>query len=154
MSESTATEVSGRQFGIRASCPPSIEVVPAEDAEFALARRNNPDGQFRPNLVVTATPSTSTIQAMSTVAMATAVATAAGTHLLSCDIFPHATLGDGRRIEFAYLADESAVCVTQWIFAAGGYEVSATASRSVDQVLAADETFDWIVGTLRLPERP
>jgi hypothetical protein len=130
-----------------------METVPTDDAELVLARRNNPQGQFRPNLVVTATRSTSTIQAMSTVAMATALATAPGTHLLSCDIWPHPALGDGRRIEFAYLSAAEAVCVTQWIFATDGHEISATASRSVDQVLAADETFDWIVGTLLLPER-
>jgi hypothetical protein len=137
-----------------------MEVLPTDDAEIVelvFARRNNPEGQFRLNLVVTAVPSTETIQAMSTVAMATALASAEGTHLLSCDIWPHDALGEGRRVEFAYLAGAGAVCVTQWLFAAGGYEISATASRSVDQVLAADETFDWIVGTLRLPsvaERP
>jgi hypothetical protein len=128
-----------------------MEQVPTADVELVLARRDNPPAQFRPNLVVTATPSTATVQAMSTMAMATAAESAPGTHLLSCDLWPHDALGEGRRIEFGYLAGAGAVCVTQWIFAAGGFEISATASRSVDQVPATDETFDWIVGTLRLP---
>lgn len=146
-------QVTGGILGIRAGCPPSMQALPAEDAELVLARRDNPDGQFRPNVVVTATTSTATIQTLSTMAMATAVLTAPGTHLLSCDLWPHHVLGDGRRIEFAYLAGAGAVCVTQWVFSARGYEISATASRSVDQVLATDETFDWIVGTLQLPEQ-
>jgi hypothetical protein len=129
-----------------------MEALPADDGvELVLARRDNTPDQFRPNLVVTATASTETIQAMSTVAMATALASAEGTHLLSCDVRRHTVLGDGRRIEFAYLSGTDAVCVTQWVFAAGGYEISATASRTVDQVLVTDTTFDWIVDTLRLP---
>lgn len=151
MSDDQNPVETGTGLGLTVRRPPSLQRLDSPTAELILAVPEPGDGRFRTNLVVTVEPSDATIERLSTETMAAALATNPETVLLACDLVVFHPLAPGRRIEFAYLAGECAVCVTQWLFLAQGHAVCATASRAVDQVLGSDSTFDYVVDSLRLP---
>jgi hypothetical protein len=134
---------------VRLTVPPTWEDVPTVDA-VVIAMPGVPKNHFRPNLVVTAVPSSDPIEVLSSVTIASAYDTNPGAHVVACDVWPHASV-PGRRIEFGYDSGLGYIYVTRWVFATGRHHVHVTASRAADDVLVLDEVFGMVASTIAFP---
>lgn len=110
---------------------------------------------FRPNLVVTATPSTAPLIDASLAAIAAALEQHPGSRLISVDVVPSPEVPSsdppiGRVIVFTYPLDDGLeVMVKKWVFATGAHHLHLAASFLPSQALVVEETFDGIVARLR-----
>lgn len=138
--------------GLSLRAPGDWERTDVPGAELVVAAPKISAGQnnFRPNLVVLAEPSAASIQQLSTRAMASAMADAAGTYMVSCDIFD--SNHGARRLEFTHRVDSLLINVIKYLFATGDRAIELTFSCLVDHRSAYAELAQYIASSVQITE--
>ncbi|GAB3517490.1 hypothetical protein [Arthrobacter monumenti] len=132
--------------------PADWEQVDVPGTALVVAEPEKPKAQttFRPNLVVITEHSAASVQQLSTRAMASAMADATDTYMVSCDIW--SSHHPGRRIEFTHRVDSLLVDVVKYLFATGDRAVELTFSCLVAQRSAYAELATYIASSVQFTE--
>ncbi|SEM93732.1 hypothetical protein [Cryobacterium luteum] len=120
-----------------------------EGAELVLALTDTPTGAFRPNIVLTSTPSTAPIEAASSVSIAAILTDHPGAQIIAVDLWAEQAI-DGRMITASYPAGDLQIVILRWIWATGLRHVHLTASVATHQLLACQPTLSYIATALEL----
>lgn len=123
--------------------------VAVDGAEIVRAAENPRVGDFRPNIVLTSTPSTAPIEAASSVSIAAILAMHPGARIISVDLWD-AQAAPGRRITASYPSGDTQIVVVRWIWANGARHIQLTASAATHQYLACAPAFDHWASQLEL----
>ncbi|WP_104193302.1 hypothetical protein [Cryobacterium sp. Y82] len=125
------------------------ESLSHEGAERVLALANTATGAFRPNIVLTSTPSTAPIEAASSVAIAAILTDHPGSQIIAVDLWAKQAV-DGRMITASYPQGDQQIVIQRWIWATGLRHVSLTASAATHQFLACAPTLSYVATVLVL----
>lgn len=123
--------------------------ISQEGAERVLAIANAPAGDFRPNLVLTSTPSAAPIEAASSVSIAAIFTDHPGAQVIAVELWTGQGV-HGREITASYPLGDLQVVIRRWVWATGQRHVHLTASAATHQFLAMEPTFTFVASTLAL----
>lgn len=153
MNEQTVQHPLIQLRGLSLRAPADWEQVDVPGTALVAVEPERPKAQttFRPNLVVISEPSAASIQQLSTRAMASAMADATDTYMVSCDIWP----GDhpSRCLEFTHRVDSLLVDVVKYLFATGDRAVELTFSCLVGQRPAYADLATYIASSMQFTEQ-
>lgn len=125
------------------------ESLSHEGAELVLALTDTPSGAFRPNIVLTSTPSDAPIEAASSVSIAAILTDHPGAQIIAVDLWAEQAV-DGRMITASYPAGDLQIVILRWIWATGLRHVHLTASVATHQFLACQPTLSHAATALEL----
>lgn len=138
--------------GLNLRAPDDWERTEVPETELVIAAPDTAGAQqkFRPNLVVITEAAEGSIQQLSTRVMASAIADATATYMVSCDLWTEDN--PGRRIEFTHRVDSLLVDVVKYLFVTGGRAVELTFSCLVSQRSAYVQLADYIASSVEFTE--
>lgn len=147
--------------GVALNLPPGWERVDSPVAQLAVAgpaTQAAADGTvFRPNVgvLVADVADEVDVRTLGTAAVAAAMATVEGVHVLSYDLWLGPEVDgapvEGRRLEFAYQQGAVPLGAVQWVVLAAGSVTTVTATCGVAQLTVVRPAVDHALAGLRLP---
>lgn len=125
------------------------ESIAQEGAERILALSLAPTGGFRPNIVLTSTPSAAPIEAASSVSIAAILTDHPGAQIIAVELWAQQAV-HGRVITASYPHGDLQIVIRRWVWATGQRHVHLTASVATPEFLAVEPAFSYCASALVL----